>query len=262
MPHEILAVVFLTLCAVAPLVWASIWFARTSLNFVQGVLWIVALFIARLLWRAQLPRKRPAGVERGAVLVSNHRSSIDAFFPQLCFDRPLHWMVAREYCEHPAFGWLLRTCEVIPVSRSGIDTAATRAAIRYAERGDLISMFPEGRINMTDDFMLPVRPGAVLVALRARAPLLPCYITGSPYGGTPWSPFFMPARVRLVFGEVIDLSPYYDREHDESLLRELMFRVVREIARLAGREDFQPTLAGRRWKPLTEAEEAISKGTE
>ncbi len=253
MPHETLAILFLLVCLAAPFICAGIALSRSRLNLPQGILWITALTIVRLLWRARLPRRLPVGSEQGAVVICNHRSSIDPFFLQVCFDRPMHWMVAREYCEHPAFGWFLRTCEVIPVSRSGSDMAATRAAIRYAERGDLISMFPEGRINMTEQLMLPVRPGAVMVAMRARAPLLPCYIDGSPFGGTPWSPFFMSARVRLHFGEAIDLSPYYDGEQSDELVKELMTRGVKEIARLAGQLDFEPEFAGRRWKP-TEAE--------
>ena len=252
MPHETLAILFLLACLAAPFLWAGLALSRSRLTLPQGVLWILALLLVRLLWRGQLPRRMPP-VSEGAVVVCNHRSSIDPFFLQVCFDRPMHWMVAREYCEHPAFGWFLRTCEVIPVSRSGSDTAATRAAIRYAERGDLISMFPEGRINLTEQLMLPVRPGAILVALRARAPLLPCYIAGSPFDGTPWSPFFMSARVQLQFGEAIDLSPYYDREPSDELVKELMTRVVKEIARLAGQDDFEPAFAGRRWKP-TEAD--------
>ena len=252
MPHETLAILFLLACLVAPFVWASIALSRSRLTLPQGVLWLVALLFVRLLWRAQLPRHMPAGSEQGAVVICNHRSSIDPFFLQVCFDRPMHWMVAREFCEQRAFGWFLRTCEVIPVSRSGSDMAATRAAIRYAQRGDLISMFPEGRINLTERLMLPVRPGAIMVALRARAPLLPCYIAGAPYGGTPASPLFMPARVRLQFGEVIDLSPYYEQEQNDALVKELMTRVVKDIARLAGQDDFEPEFAGRKWKPTDE----------
>lgn len=253
MPHDTLAILFLLACLAAPLIWAVIAFSRSRFTLPQAMLWLAALLLVRLLWRARLPRHVPAGAGEGAVVICNHRSSIDPFFLQACFNRPMHWMVAREYCEHSSFRWFLRTCEVIPVSRSGSDMAATRAAIRYAQRGDLISIFPEGRINMTEQLMLPVRPGAVLVALRARAPLLPCYIADSPFAGTPWSPFFMPARVRLQFGEMIDLSPYYDREPSDVPVNELMARAVKEIARLAGQEDFEPVFAGRRWKP-TEAE--------
>ena len=108
-------------------------------------------------------------------------------------------------------------------------------------------MFPEGRINRTEEFMLPGRPGAILVALKARVPILPCYIDGAPYGGHVVSPLWMTARVRVRFGEPLDLAPYYDHEPDGELLGRLCREAMAAIARLAGRDDFQPRLAGRRW---------------
>lgn len=222
--------------------------SRTKYTLAQSVLWLIALVITRLLWRAKLPRGLPFRDGEGGVIVCNHRSSIDPFFVQVCASRPVHWMVAREYCELPVVGWLLRTCEVIPVNRGGIDTHATKLAIRLAARGELVGMLPEGRINQTDEFMRPVRPGAILVALRARVPILPCYIEGAPYTGTAWSPFLMTARTRLIVGQRIDLSEYYERATEDGLVQDLALRVAREIARLAGRDDFEPRLAGRRWK--------------
>jgi 1-acyl-sn-glycerol-3-phosphate acyltransferase len=158
-------------------------------------------------------------------------------------------MVAREFCEQRIFRWLARTCEVIPVNRGGIDTQSTKAAIRLASRGGLVGMLPEGRINLTDQLLLPVRPGAILVALKARVPILPCYIDGAPYAGSIWSPFLMSARTRLVMGELMDLSAYYERTQEADVVPELARQVAREIARLAGRPDFEPQLAGRKWMP-------------
>jgi 1-acyl-sn-glycerol-3-phosphate acyltransferase len=159
-------------------------------------------------------------------------------------------MVAREFVEGPAFGWALRTLQAIPVNRGGIDTASTRAAVRFAEGGDLVGIFPEGRINESGELMLPGRPGAALIALRARVPVVPCYLSGSPYDGTTWGFLFMAARTRLVVGKPIDLSAYYNRdEQDKDIHSQLTLRFMREIAALAGKPDYEPRLAGKRWKP-------------
>jgi 1-acyl-sn-glycerol-3-phosphate acyltransferase len=250
MPHEQLAIVFLTAVALAPAVQALRWRRRHRTHRPMQVLWLFVMHcLARLLWRATVP-PFPLTPGQGAVIVCNHRSSIDPFFLQLTAGRTIHWMVAREYCEHPAFGWYLRLAEVIPVNRGGLDAAATRAAIRLAASGQWVGMFPEGRINTTDQFMLPGRPGAVLVALKARAPILPCYIAGSPYGGKAWSPLFMRAKVTVQFGEPIDLSAYYESQPDAEQVGKLLVQALQAIARLAGREDFVPTVAGRRWKPV------------
>jgi 1-acyl-sn-glycerol-3-phosphate acyltransferase len=252
MPHEFFAVLLLGSLFVVPVVWLVRIARRTSFTPFQFLLWVTAKLIVRLLWRAEIPSSLPKEAQSGVVVVCNHRSSIDPFFLQMCCTRPMHWMVAKEYCEHPAFRWFLTATEPIPVNRGGIDTASTKMAIRYGREGGLVGMFPEGRINMSEEFMLPIRPGAVLVALRARVPILPCYIEGSPYNGTPWSPFFMRAHVRIHFGELVDTSPYADQEHDDELVKELMTRVVKSIAQLAGHDDFEPTFAGRRWKPTDE----------
>jgi 1-acyl-sn-glycerol-3-phosphate acyltransferase len=226
-----------------------VWWRHRRLTLWQLILWYTAKLLVRFLWRAKQPPSFPLKPGQGAVIICNHRSSIDPFFIQTMADWPLHFMVAREYCQHWLLGFLLRSCEVIPTGRGGIDTASTRAALRYTASGQTAGMLPEGRINTTEEFMLPVRPGAVVVALKSRVPILPCYLEGVPYGGTALSPFFMFARVRVHFGDLIDFSEYYGREDEDGLIGELTLKAVSEIARLAGRDDFRPTLAGRKWRP-------------
>jgi 1-acyl-sn-glycerol-3-phosphate acyltransferase len=225
-----------------------LWWRRSNLSFCQTLLWIVNFLIARLVWRTHVEGQLPT--DRGAVIVANHRSSVDPSFLQVCTRRVVYWMVAREYCEAPVIGWLLRQFQVIPVGRGGVDTAATKQAIRLAQEGGLIGMFPEGRINLTDDqLLLAGRPGAALVALRARVPIIPVYIADSPYDGTSLGPLFMRARVRVKIGRLIDLAPYYGREKEEGVTKEITKRALAEIAKLAGHSDFVPQLAPARWKP-------------
>ena len=111
---------------------------------------------------------------------------------------------------------------------------------------------------MTDELLLPGRPGAAMIALKAGVPLVPCYIQGSPYDKTPWSPFLIRTKVKVVFGRPIATEPYLDCADDRELQGELTLQAMKEIARLAGQPDFEPELAGKRWKPTTEElEEAM-----
>ncbi|MBW3596178.1 MAG: 1-acyl-sn-glycerol-3-phosphate acyltransferase [Planctomycetes bacterium] len=250
MMNHLLAIAFLLLvlaAIAAAIVWA---FRRSPYTPSETVLFYLDVLLCRLLWRVDLPATLPEGCENGAVIIANHRSPVDPFFIQLVPGRKVHWMVAAEYFSLPVVAWFLRKTGAIPTRRGGADTGAIRAAIRYAREGGLVGMFPEGRINKTDEFLLPVRPGAALVALRARAPVLPCYIEGAPYDGRRiLSPFFMRARVKVRFGNPIDLSEHYDAGKERHLAKELTLRAMKEIARLAGREDYEPQLAGRKWMP-------------
>src|SRR5262249_37301283 len=148
----------------------------------------------------------PIGQDQGAIIVANHRSGFDPMFLQLAAPRLVHWMVAGEFIVNWWLALFFRTLKSIPAGRRGVDTAAVKRAIRLAESGKLVGIMPEGRINETSEVLLPGRPGAALVALRARVPVIPCYIEGAPYNGKLIGPLFMKARVRVTVGDVIDLS--------------------------------------------------------
>ncbi len=230
-------------------VWAVVQFRRTSFTPVQAFFFMLFYLLVRIRWRAQLSGRLPVERGQGAVIVCNHRSPSDPAFIAGTVQRIVHWMVAREYCEHPAFGWFLRIAEVIPTNRGGVDTASTKKAIRLAAEGGLVGIFPEGRINITDAILVPGRPGAAMIALRARVPIVPCYIDGAPYDGSPVGCLLMGAKVRMKYGTPIDISEYYGRENERAVLEEITLRLLGEIAKLGGCHDFQPELAGRFYKP-------------
>jgi 1-acyl-sn-glycerol-3-phosphate acyltransferase len=221
---------------------------QTPYTFFQACLRLFNAFVTRVLWRAEVRGTLLLSDDEGAVIVSNHTSGIDPMVIQLCTLRVMHWMVAREYYNMPIASYAFRSVSSIPVNRAGIDTAATKMAIRLAQDGGLVGLFPEGRVNTTDDLLLPGRPGAALIALKARVRVVPCFVEGLPYDGTALGSFFMPGKARVTIGKPINLAPYFDREIDKPVLEELTKLFLVEIARLAGVDDFQPTLAGRQWK--------------
>lgn len=252
---QLTALIVLAGLLLALAIWIARALRRSKYGLVQTGLYFINRLLTRLLWRTEVTGQVDLPSGQGAVIVCNHRASIDPWFIQIASQRMVHWMVAAEYFPVPVVGWLLRFMEAIPTRRGGVDTASTRAAIRYAAEGRLVGMLPEGRINDTPAVLLPVRPGAILVALKARVPVIPCYIEGAPYDGTVWGCFLMTAHVRLTVGRPIDLSRYYDQPLTPALQAELTLHMMRQIARLGGYSDFEPTLAGRRWKPeLVDAE--------
>jgi len=222
---------------------------RFPLTLAQTFWYGVNYAIARFMWRARVTGALPIPPDRGGIVVCNHRSSLDPSFIEIATNRVVHWMVAKEYFNHWAMGWFLRLAEAIPVSRAGQDTQGTKMAIRYAQDGEIVGILPEGRINTTDRLLLPGRPGAALIALKAQVPVIPCYVEGSPYDGTPLGCLLMPARVRVRFGQPMDLSEFYGREDEREVLQEVTKRLLAAIAALAGQPDFQPELAGRFYKP-------------
>jgi 1-acyl-sn-glycerol-3-phosphate acyltransferase len=248
---EILAwsvLAFLALLLVARFV---IYYRKYDLWWSQAPFHVLNLVYTRVVWRTKIIGQLPPNSIGGAVIICNHTCPIDPAFIQLAATRLPHWMVAREYSRHWAMGWIFRLLWAIPVNRSGVDTASTKAAIQFAKKGDLVGLFPEGRINDTDQLLLPGRPGAALIALKAEVPVIPCYIHGAPYDGTEWGCFFMPAKVTVHIGKPLDISCYFGLEPDKHVLEELTKLFMVEIAKLAGVPDYQPQLAGR-FKPVND----------
>jgi len=246
---EVVAIGVLTAAVAAAAAWAWAWARPLRLGPLRIALFGLNQLLARVLWRASANRPLPVEPGQGAVIVCNHRAPFDPSFVYLTTRRIVHWMVAREYYDHPLLAWFFRASESIRVNRGGIDTAATKAAIRLAKAGGLVALFPEGRINTTDQVLLPGRPGAAMIALRARVPIVPCYVTGSPNDGTFWGFLFMPAKVRLEVGRPIDTRPFWDRASEREAAEELTRIFLREMAALAGVADFEPRLAGRFYRP-------------
>jgi 1-acyl-sn-glycerol-3-phosphate acyltransferase len=229
---------FFALCVVTTVLagvagWIVAMLRRSPFTPIQSALWALNYVLARVLWRVQIHGPFPIPPGRGAVIVCNHRCPLDPSFLMIVVPRAIHWMVAREYCESPAFRWLLQTCEVIPVRRGGADREAIRAAIALLERGELVGVFPEGRINTTEQLLLPGLPGAAMIAMKARVPVVPCYLHGSPYDGTTLGCLFMPASVRLEIGRAIDTTEYIARGEPRKARDELTDRMLAEIALLA-----------------------------
>ena len=59
-------------------------------------------------------------------------------------------------------------------------------------------------------------------------PIIPCYVAGSPMKESPFSSFFMPARVRVHVGQPLDLSPWHDRADDRQSHEEITRLLLKE----------------------------------
>ncbi len=112
------------------------------------------------------------------LVVCNHLHNADPVLISAAFPRPLHFMAKRELFQVPVVGWLIRRVGAFPVDRGKADRAALRRAEAALQQGIAVGMFPEGTRSVSRSLQRAL-PGAALVALRTRVPILPLVITGS-----------------------------------------------------------------------------------
>jgi 1-acyl-sn-glycerol-3-phosphate acyltransferase len=175
----------------------------------------------------QAPLKLP---EKGAaILVCNHISGLDPLLLQSVVKRPIVWMMAREYYELKALRWVYEAVQAIPVERNGRDSSATRAALRALANGRVLGIFPEGRIETSED-LLPFQTGVAMMALRTDVPVFPAYMNGTNRGMKMIEAFLNANNVRIRFGAAIRLS-----DHDDGGKPDLDIstqRIFESVARL------------------------------
>lgn len=160
-------------------------------------------------------------VKDGAcVLVGNHYRIWDIVHMACTTKEKVHFITKKELYKNKFLAHLCDIVEAIPVSRDGQDAKAVMTALRYLKNGDKISMFPEGTRNRTDEDLLPLKGGAAMFAIKAKAPVYPVMCPHK-------TRLFR--RTKILVGDPIDLSAFYDRrltaedyETAEEMIREKM----------------------------------------
>jgi 1-acyl-sn-glycerol-3-phosphate acyltransferase len=136
------------------------------------------------------------------VLMSNHRSHMDA--PVLLRHVPFRFgfIVKQELMSIPIFGRGMRSIGCVPVSRTkgkADHRALDGVAIKVAEGANIL-VFPEGTRSPSDDF-LPFKKGGVILAINAGVPVLPVAISGTGRLLAPHERQVSPGPNLLRFGE-------------------------------------------------------------
>ena len=180
--------------------------------------------VTQILFPFKLVRKEK--VKDGAcVLVGNHYRIWDIVHMACTTREKVHFITKKELYKNKFLAHLCDIVEAIPVSRDGQDAKAVMTALRYLKNGDKISMFPEGTRNRTDEDLLPLKGGAAMFAIKAKAPVYPVMCPHK-------TRLFR--RTKILVGDPIDLSAFYDRrltaedyEAAEEIIREKMLETKR-----------------------------------
>ena len=93
--------------------------------------------------------------------------------------RIIHYMAKKEYWDSWKTRWFFNAAGCIPVNRQIHDEDAKNAALDVLKSGGVIGIFPEGTRNKTKEFLLPFKFGAVSMAKKTDATIVPVGITGT-----------------------------------------------------------------------------------
>ena len=137
-----------------------------------------------------------------AIIVCNHTSGLDPHLLQSPCRRLITWMMAKEYYDLWYLRPFFKTLGVIPVTRSGRDMAATREAMRALKDGQLLGIFPEGRIEKSRE-MFPFQTGVALMAMKTGVRVYPAYLDGTQRNKEMLPALLMPQRGKVIYGDEV-----------------------------------------------------------
>lgn len=154
-----------------------------------------------------VPRKGPY------ILCCNHRSVIDPFMIAMAIPQHLYFMAKSElFTDHgPLAAGLLKAMGAFPVHRDRADIQSLRTAEEILNRGDILAIFPQGRVLFDNT---PFRPksGAVLLAARTGIPILPVSI----WCKGPWQ---LGKRITIRFGQLLSAQTFSGAEKNRQVMR-------------------------------------------
>lgn len=119
-----------------------------------------------------VPREGPL------LVVTNHTSFLDPWFVGMAFPRHVRYLINRTWYDRSAV-WraVFDAFGTLPIEAADPD-ATTDAVCRALALGNVVGVFPEGRIS-DDGRMRPFRKGIARMAARSAAPVLPVGIHGA-----------------------------------------------------------------------------------
>ena len=178
-------------------------------NKFYQILWIVLKPIYAVLFPCKVYGLENLPENGGFILCANHISGNDPLIiaTKLPRRRAMTFLAKKEVFTMPVVGKLMKWAGGIPVDRGNADISAVRSSLAALKDGKGLLIFPQGT-RRKDNSRSPMLNGASMIALRGGVPVHPAYIDG------PYKAF---RRVRLYFGEAIDLSSFGKRCDSETL---------------------------------------------
>ena len=174
------------------------------------IVWILVNVVYRLRTQGldHIPDSGPL------LVVCNHVSLMDALVVGGCCRRPIRFVMDHQIFETPVLNFVFRTAGAIPITSARRDPAILEQAYErvaeYLERGEVVGIFPEGRLT-PDGEIGPFKAGIERILQRSPVPVVPMALRGL------WGSFFSRrygkamghfprrfwSRVELIVGEPV-----------------------------------------------------------
>ncbi|MBY4729508.1 MFS transporter [Cupriavidus pauculus] len=153
----------------------------------EFLLRFIAWLLVHTIYRLRRVNAERIPEEGAAVLVCNHVSFADAVVLMAASPRPVRFVMDHNIFKVPLLSWFFRQAKAIPIAPAREDPAmlerAYDAVAAALQDGELVCIFPEGKITATGD-VNPFKSGVQQIIMRTPVPVVPMALRGL------WGSFF------------------------------------------------------------------------
>ena len=171
-------------------------------------------FIFKLYYNPKIIAKENIPKEGPIIVAGNHLHLFDQCLTILSTKRCLRYMAKKEYFDNKKVAWFFKGAGCIPVDRSRKDPLAKEKALEVLNDNGAIGIFPEGTRNRTKELLQPFKFGAVSLAKKTNATIVPFAITGE-YK-------FRSKNLKVTFAKPFKVDNMSLEEANEKLYKEVL----------------------------------------
>ena len=195
---------------------------------------LVRLFVF-VVHRAQFEGRHHIPHQGPVILACNHTTALDPFVMQAACPRLIRWLMLTSY-RFRLMEPLWRAADPICLEiGKGAEkhtggTKQVRQIVARLKEGQVVGMFPEGRLQYDDRILKRFQPGVATCARLAGATIVPCWIDGTPRSRKMIVHFFRPTHTTLRFG-----APFIPAKGDKPA--DITAELRRRMVALSGEPD-------------------------
>ncbi len=140
-------------------------------------------------------------IKGGALIISNHITLFDPMYLMLLIkSRRHHCICMEELFKNNFQRWMFtKGFLCLPINRAKASFGQIKDIINNLKQGNLVTMFPEGKINENDDHVQGFKSGMIMMAMRGNAPIIPLYMKRRKH-------FY--SRLEAAIGSPIDMNQF------------------------------------------------------
>ena len=153
----------------------------------EFLLRFIVWMLVHTVYRLRVENLEQVPDEGPAVVICNHVSFVDPLVIMAACPRPIRFVMDHHIFRWPVMNFVFRSSKAIPIAPAKEDPAMMEKAFeevgRALDAGDLVGIFPEGKIT-GDGEINPFRPGIARILARNPVPVVPMALRGL------WGSFF------------------------------------------------------------------------